>query len=169
MRLARHSPPVAAASLGAQAPAQTVVQQTLTLQDAIAMAQRQGPSAQAARSTRDAARYRDHAFNARLLPQMFLNGNAANLNTASIPITLPDGSTQFIAQAQNQSSLGYPVAQKIPLTGGTILRRLGGQPHRSVRRPEQQRSTGKRRRSSSACSRISSSRARSSGTRGFSR
>ena len=28
--------------------------------------------------------------------------------------------TQFVAQAQNQSSLGVAVAQKIPLTGGTL-------------------------------------------------
>jgi len=93
---------------------------TLTLQDAILRGQRQGPAAQIARSTRDAARARDDAFNARLLPQVFLNGNAANLNRGINPITLPDGSTQFIAQAQNQSSLGVSVAQKIPLTGGTL-------------------------------------------------
>jgi outer membrane protein TolC len=110
---------VVAASLGAQTPA-TVVQQTLTLQDAISMAQRQGPSAQAARSTRDAARYRDRAFNSRLLPQIFLDGTAANLNRGINPITLPDGSTAFVSQAQNQSSLGVSVAQKIPLTGGTL-------------------------------------------------
>lgn len=111
---------LAAASLGAQAPAQTVVQQALTLQDAISMAQRQGPSAQAARSTRDAARYRDRAFNARLLPQIFAGGNAADLNRAIIPITREDGSTGFVPQAKNQSSLGLSVAQKIPLTGGTF-------------------------------------------------
>jgi outer membrane protein TolC len=92
----------------------------LTLEDAILMAQRQGPSAQVARSTRDAARARDHAFNSRLLPQVTVGGNAANLNRGINPITLPDGSTQFVAQAQNQSSLGLAIAQKIPLTGGTL-------------------------------------------------
>jgi outer membrane protein TolC len=92
----------------------------LTLEDAIVMAQRQGPSAQVARSVRDAARSRDHAFNARLLPQVTLGGNAANLNRSINPITLPDGSTQFVSQAQNQSSLGLSIAQKIPLTGGTL-------------------------------------------------
>ncbi|MEO7085922.1 MAG: TolC family protein [Gemmatimonadaceae bacterium] len=95
--------------------------QPLTLQEAIAMAEREGPSAQAARSTRDAARYRDHAFNAaNLLPQVTLQGNAANLNRGINPITLPDGSTQFVSQAQNQSSLGVGVSQRIPLTGGTL-------------------------------------------------
>jgi outer membrane protein TolC len=95
-------------------------QQPVTLQDAIVMAQRNGPPAQVARSVRDAARSRDRAFNARLRPQIILSGNAANLNRGINPITSPDGSTQFVSQAQNQSSLGLAVSQKIPLTGGTI-------------------------------------------------
>ena len=94
--------------------------QTLTLQDAIRMAQQQGPSAQIARSTRDAAKWRDDAFNARLLPQLFLTGNAANLNHGINPITLPDGSTQFVGQSQNQSSLSLGFSQQLPLTGGTV-------------------------------------------------
>jgi outer membrane protein TolC len=93
---------------------------TLTLQDAIHMAQQQGPAAQVARSTRDAAHYQDDAFNARLLPQLFLTGDAANLDHGINPITLPDGSTQFINQSQNQSSLQLGFSQRIPLTGGTI-------------------------------------------------
>ena len=94
--------------------------QALTLQDAIAMGQRQGPAAQVARSARDAARDRDQRFNARLLPQVMLSGQAANLNHGINPITQPDGSTEFIGQAQNQSTLGLAVAQNIPLTGGQI-------------------------------------------------
>jgi len=93
---------------------------TLTLQEAIAMAQAQGPSAQVARDSRDAARWHDHAFGASLLPQVFLSGNAANLNRGINPITLPDGTTQFVAQAQNQSTIGLGIAQKIPFTGGTF-------------------------------------------------
>ena len=95
-------------------------QRTLTLQDAIAMAQRQGPAAQVARSVRDAARSRNDAFNAGLLPQVMLVGDAADLNRGINPITLPDGSSQFVSQAQNQSTLGLTIAQKIPLTGGTL-------------------------------------------------
>ena len=92
----------------------------LTLQDAIGLAQQHGPSAEAARSQRDAARYRNNAFNARLLPQLVLSGNAADLNHGINPITLPDGSTQFIGQAQNQSSMELGFQQRIPLTGGLI-------------------------------------------------
>jgi outer membrane protein TolC len=119
----------APALLAAQQPSSPVAQPPsgapVTLQDAIAMAQRQGPSAIAARSTRDAARSRNQAFNAGLLPQVMLSGEAANLNHAINAITLSDGSTQFIKQAQNQSSVGVAIAQKIPLTGGTLS--LGSQ------------------------------------------
>ena len=106
--------------LPALAHAQGSAPTTLTLQEAIQRAQQQGPAAQAARSTRDAARYRDDAFNARLLPQLLLQGDAANLNRAINPIDLPDGSTQFISQANNRSSLGIGFSQEIPLTGGRV-------------------------------------------------
>jgi outer membrane protein TolC len=126
MRHARSSLAAAHVALAAWLAASLVAphglsaQQPLTLQDAITLAQKQGPSAQVARSVRDAARARNDAFNAGLRPQVMLVGDAANLNHGINPITLPDGSTQFIGQAQNQSSLGLVVAQKIPLTGGTL-------------------------------------------------
>ena len=117
MRLAPFLLVVALAPMGAQTGTQA---NTITLQDAIAMAQRQGPAAEAARSQRDAARYRNNAFNARLLPQLILSGNAADLNHGINPITLPDGSTQFIGQSQNQSSMELGFQQRIPLTGGSV-------------------------------------------------
>jgi outer membrane protein TolC len=93
---------------------------TLTLQDAILMAQQQGPAAQVARSNRDAARSRDDAFNARLLPQLYLEGEAANLVHGINPVLLDDGSTQFVPQSQNQSTMQIGFSQRIPLTGGTV-------------------------------------------------
>ena len=107
------------ATLLAQSRAQTRAQ-TLTLQDAIGMAQAHGPQAEVARSSRDAARYRNDAFNARLLPQLFLTGNAANLNHGINPVPQPDGTTQYLGQSQNESSLQLGFSQRIPLTGGTI-------------------------------------------------
>jgi outer membrane protein len=101
--------------------AQDVARTPLTLQDAIRMAQQQGPSAQIARSNRDAARWRNDAFNARLLPQLLLSGNVANLNHGINPVTLPDGSTQFVGQSQNESSLTLGFSQQLPLTGGTVF------------------------------------------------
>ena len=93
---------------------------TLTLQEAIALALVNGSSAEVARSVRDAAQQRDRAFNARLLPQLFVSGNAANYNRGINPITLPDGSTQYVGQSQNQSSLQMGFSQRLPLTGGLI-------------------------------------------------
>ena len=104
---------VAASTAGAQ--------QTLSLQDAIALAQGQGPQAQIARSTRDAARYRNDSFNAGLLPQVRLTGDAAKLDHGISTVTLADGSTKFVGQAQNQSTLGLEVDQRVPLTGGTLI------------------------------------------------
>ncbi len=105
---------LASAAVGQTAP------KTLTLQDAIRMAQQQGPAAQVARSTRDAAHYRDDAFNARLMPQLFLRGTAANLNHGINPITTSDGSVQYIGQSQNTTSFSLGFDQAIPLTGGTL-------------------------------------------------
>ncbi len=106
--------------LPAGARAQAAQPTTLTLQEAIQRAQQQGPAAQVARSTRDAAHYRDYAFNARLLPQLVLSGDAANLNRGINPLDLPDGSTQFVSQANNRSSLRLGFSQEIPLTGGRV-------------------------------------------------
>jgi outer membrane protein TolC len=99
--------------MGQQAPA-------LTLQDVIARAQAQGSAAQIARGVRDAARYRNNAFNARLRPQLFIKGNAADLDRGINAITLPDGTKQFISQSSNQSTLQAGFSQAIPLTGGTV-------------------------------------------------
>jgi len=92
----------------------------ITLADAIAMGQQRGDQAEQARASRDVARYRNDAFNARLRPQLFLSGNAANLNHGINSITAPDGSTAFVGQSQNQSSMLLGFSQAIPLTGGTI-------------------------------------------------
>ena len=116
----RRALPLLALLAAAPIAAQQAPPQTLTLQEAIAMGQRNGPAAAMARSGRDAARARNQAFNAGLLPQVLLSGSGDNLNHGINPITLPDGSTQYIAQAYNQSTVGISVAQKIPLTGGTF-------------------------------------------------
>ncbi|HEY2163948.1 MAG TPA: TolC family protein [Gemmatimonadaceae bacterium] len=92
----------------------------LTLTDAIAMGQQRGDQAEGARASRDFARFKNDAFNARLRPQLFLTGDAANLNHGINPITAPDGSTAFVGQSQNQSTMQLGFSQAIPLTGGTI-------------------------------------------------
>src|SRR5262249_28875693 len=104
---------------GAQS-APTSAGKPLSLLDAIAMGQQRGDQAEQAPWSRDLGRFRNDAFNARLRPQLFLSGNAANLNHGITSITAPDGSTAFVGQSQNQSSMQLGFSQAIPLTGGTI-------------------------------------------------
>ena len=87
--------------LHAQAPSG----RTITLQEAIALALVSGSSVEVARSARDAARQRDRAFNARLLPQLFVSGNAANYNRSINPITLPDGSQRSLPEGANATTV----------------------------------------------------------------
>ena len=101
------------APLGAQTPAPRV----LTLQEAIALAEQQGLASAVARDARDAARWRDRAFNARLLPRLSFGGNAVDLDRAINPVLQPDGSTLLRRQRNNISALGMTMAQPLPWSG----------------------------------------------------
>ena len=76
----------------------------LTLEQAVRRAVDNGPSAQAAKQAVDAARWRDKAFGARLMPQLSLQATAPNLNRAIVPVVQPDGKTLYLAQRQMESS-----------------------------------------------------------------
>jgi outer membrane protein TolC len=92
----------------------------LTLTDAVALAQSRGLSAEASREGLAAARARDRAFNARLLPQVSIGGTAANYNHSIIPVLQGNGATQFVSQSQNESSLGVSISQPLPWLGSTL-------------------------------------------------
>ena len=92
----------------------------LTLQQAIEMAQRNGLQAQAALGTRDAARGRDRAFDARLLPQFSLAGNMPVYQRTIIGVIQPDGSTLFLPIEERRADLNMIVSQRIPQTGAQI-------------------------------------------------
>jgi outer membrane protein TolC len=92
----------------------------LTLADAVALAQKQGLTAEASRQTLAAARARDRAFTARLMPQVSLGGMAANYNHSIIPVVQPTGETQFVSQSQNESMVGVTVSQPLPWFGSTL-------------------------------------------------
>lgn len=96
-------------------------QSNLTLAQAIERAQRESYGARAAVSTRDAARQRDRAFGARLLPQLSIGGDLPIYNRSIIPVLQPDGSTLFRAQQQNEARLNMRVTQQLPLTGGNLF------------------------------------------------
>jgi len=103
----------AASSVGAQQP--------MTLQQAIELAQKQGLQARSVVDTRDAARWRDRAFNARLMPQLSLTGTLPNYVRAIEPVIQPDGSTQYRPRQETNSSLGMMVSQPLPFTGGSMF------------------------------------------------
>ena len=96
-------------------------QQPMTLQQAIEIAQRQGLQARAILGTRDAARWQDRGFGARLLPQLSMTAIAPNYVRAIQPVRQPDGSTLFLPQQETTSEVGMTLRQRIPLTGGEVF------------------------------------------------
>ena len=96
-------------------------QQPRTLQQAIDIAQTQGLQARAVLDAREAARWRDRAFNSRLMPQVSLSGTLPNYERAIIPVTQPNGSTEFRPRRETTSALGLTVQQPLPLTGGSLF------------------------------------------------
>jgi outer membrane protein TolC len=95
-------------------------QQVITLQQAIEMAQRQSPQARMAISAREGSRQRNRAFNARLLPQISLNGNVPSYNRSIVGVLQPDGTQVFTPLQQTNANLGLQLQQQIPFTGGTF-------------------------------------------------
>jgi len=94
--------------------------QAITLQQAIEMAQRQGPQARAAIAQREASRQRNRAFNARLLPQLSLNATVPQYSRAISAVPQPDGTTLYTPLDQTNGNLGINLSQQVPLTGGTL-------------------------------------------------
>jgi outer membrane protein len=112
---------LAVQSAGAQARTRNAVPTgALTLQQAIEMAQRNSLQARAALGTRDAARERDNAFSARLLPQVSLAGNLPIYSRTIVPVTQPDGTTLFLPVRQTTSDLAMVVTQRVPFTGAQL-------------------------------------------------
>ncbi|HMV33961.1 MAG TPA: TolC family protein, partial [Gemmatimonadales bacterium] len=96
-------------------------QEPLTLAQVVTRALAQSHLAEAARATRDAARYRDRAFYSRQLPRLSLGGTVPAYNRAIIPVLQPDGSTSFRPQDQVQAELTATMSQTLPLTGGDLF------------------------------------------------
>jgi len=93
-----------------------------TLQQAIARATEQGLTASAARATRDAARQRDRAFGAGLMPQLVLTGNVPSYNRSIVPVFDPaQDVTVYRPQEQNESALTMNLSQRLPFVGGDLF------------------------------------------------
>lgn len=104
----------------ADAAAQSATVRRLTLEDAVAIAQKQGLSMRMATEVLESAQWRERSFYGRLLPSVSLTGNAVNLDHGINSITLPDGSTQYIGQSNNQSFAQVTMSQPLLFSGGAV-------------------------------------------------
>ena len=95
-------------------------QGAMTLQEAIALGQKQGHSARQAEAGVEAARFTNDAFWAQYLPQLSISGTVPQYNRTIVPVLQPDGSTVFRSQNQTQSSLSANLSQRLP-TGGDLF------------------------------------------------
>lgn len=120
MRLARLL--ALAVALPSSLQAQGADPQRLTLVQAIARAQEQGLTARAAKATRDAARQRDRAFGASLMPQLALTGTVPSYNRSIVPVFDPSQeATVYRSQEQNESALTMALTQRLPFVGGDLF------------------------------------------------
>lgn len=101
--------------LRAQAP------RTVTLSEAIALAQRDGHQARAARATREAAQFRHRGFRSRQLPQLSLAGTVPSYNRSIIEVQQPDGTSLFRPRNQTSANLNLQLTQQLPLIGGDLF------------------------------------------------
>lgn len=93
---------------------------TLSLQQAIEIAQENSPEAQAARHTYRAAYWNYRFFRANYLPSVTLT-SSPTLNREINKITQPDGTNQFIQQDQLSTDLSLKINQNIWFTGGSLF------------------------------------------------
>lgn len=93
---------------------------SLTLEQAIEMAQAHSPEAQAARHTYRAAYWNYRFFRANYLPSVTLT-SSPNLNREINKITQPDGTNQFIKQNQLITDLSLKINQNVWFTGGSFF------------------------------------------------
>ena len=113
--------PLLAAALLLPSGAPAAAQDSLTLAQAVALAQARGHQADAAHAALEAARYHNRSFASRLLPQLSLSGTVPAYNRSIISVVQPDGSTLFRPQQQTNASLTMRLSQKIPFTGGDLF------------------------------------------------
>jgi outer membrane protein TolC len=89
---------------------------TLTLAEAISLAQSQGLQARAAKGARDAARGRDRVFNALYLPSLSIGGTAPAYTRSVTAVTQPDGSILYLPVELAQGALTARLEQRLPWT-----------------------------------------------------
>ena len=107
-------------SAHAQSNANTADLGTLTLKRCIAIAQKNSPLAQSARSAFIASKWQYRSFQADLLPSFSLAGDAPNFNKSLFQNTLDNGRLIFSSQRQSNATTSLSITQNIMPTGGTL-------------------------------------------------
>ncbi len=93
---------------------------TLTLEQAIRMAQEHSPQAQSARHTYRSAYWNYRYYRANYLPSVTLS-SSPTLNRQISKIVQPDGTNKYLEQNQLTADLSLTINQNIALTGGNLF------------------------------------------------
>lgn len=101
----------------------------LTLEEVVEIARSESPSAKLAETRLNNTYWRYRSFQADYRPQITLDATLPNLNRSIDPITLPDGSEDFISRSLMRNSVNLFLSQPVVATGGNLffttgLRRL---------------------------------------------
>ncbi len=95
-------------------------QTTLTLQQAITLAQAQSIEAAINKNNYEIVNQNYRLQRAQLFPQINLNANLPGYNSSITSVTQPDGTIKFTTIEQAFSNMGISLSQKIAATGGTF-------------------------------------------------
>jgi outer membrane protein TolC len=96
----------------------------LTLEEAIDLARKQSPDALVARHSFRSQYWNYCYFKANYLPSLTFT-SAPNFNHSINPITLPDGTSQYVQQNQLITDANLSLNQNITFTGGTLSLQSG--------------------------------------------
>jgi outer membrane protein TolC len=97
-----------------------IAQQTLSLHDAIQLAQQNSINAQLNNNNYEIANQTYSLQRAQLFPQINLNANLPGYTNSITSVTQPDGTIRFTTVEQAFSNVGVSLSQKIAATGGTF-------------------------------------------------
>jgi outer membrane protein len=98
---------------------------TVTLNDAIGLAEKQSPDAILAKTKYQGSYWRYRYYRATYLPSLSLAATLPSITRSYTQIVLPNGSEQFIQQSLSSSSVNLSLMQQIGLTGGSVFLNSG--------------------------------------------
>ncbi|GGG04685.1 TolC family protein [Pontibacter amylolyticus] len=94
---------------------------TLRLQEVIALAQEQSATARQAETSRENSYWQWRSFKSDYKPQLSLTGTLPDFSRTIMPVTQPDGTTDFKPVSINNSELGLSLSQVVSPTGGRVF------------------------------------------------